>query len=68
MNDFARRCVSKGKVSNNAVKKVHLRKQRDSSDAESLCGIEEIGAVESNLRTRPIKSIKIETCVVNVLN
>ena len=67
MNDFARRCVSKGKVSNNAVKKVHLRKQMDSSDAESRCGILS-GAVKSNLRPRPIKSIKIETCVVSVLN
>ena len=33
----------------------------------SLCGIEEVGAVESNPKPRPVRSIKIENCEVKVL-
>ena len=45
--------MSKVNVNKNAVKTVHLQKQLDRTDAESLRAIEEIGAVESNLNLGP---------------
>lgn len=39
----------------------------DSSDVEFLCGIEEVGFVESNLKFRLVRSIKIENCEIKVL-
>ena len=67
MNHFARCCMSKEKVNKSIVKTVHQEVHSDSSDAESLCGIEEVGTVEGNPKPRPVRSIKIETCEVKVL-
>ena len=47
MNHFAKCCLSKGKVNQSIVKTSHHEIHSDSSDAESLCGIEEVGVVES---------------------
>lgn len=59
--------MSKGKVNKSIVKTVRQEVPSDSSDAESLCGIEEVGAVESKQNPRPVRSIKIENCEVKVL-
>lgn len=67
LNHFAKCCRSKRKVNKSIVKTVRQEVQSDSSDAESLCGIEEVGAVESNTKPRPVRSIKIENHEVKVL-
>ena len=67
MNHFAKRCMSKGKVNQSVVQTVHQEVHSDSSDAESLCGIEEVGSVESNPKPRPVRSIKIENSEIKVL-
>ncbi|PFX21834.1 Anamorsin [Stylophora pistillata] len=67
LNHFAKCCRSKRKVSKSIVKTVHQEVQSDSSDAESLCGIEEVKAVESNPKPRPVRRIKIENHEVKVL-
>ena len=36
-----------------------VEKDSDSSDAESLCGIEKVGAVKHNQDRRPVSSVKI---------
>ena len=59
--------MSEGKESKNIVKTVHQEVHSDSSDAESLCGIEEVGTVEGNPKPRPVRRIKIENCEVKVL-
>ncbi|PFX13584.1 Retrovirus-related Pol polyprotein [Stylophora pistillata] len=67
LNHFAKCCRSKRKVNESIVKTVRQEVQSDSSDAESLCGIEEVGAVESNTKPKPVRSIKIENHVVKGL-
>ena len=67
MNHFAKCCMHKGKVNKGIVKTVRQEVLSDSSDVESLCGIEEVGAVESKQNSRPVRSIKIENCEVQVL-
>ena len=47
MNHFGKCCMSKGKLNKSIVKTVHHEVHSDSSDAESLCGIEEVRVVES---------------------
>jgi len=59
MNHFAKCCLSKGKVNQSIVKTVHHEMHLDSSDAESLCGSEEVRVVESKPKPRPVRSIKI---------
>ena len=67
MNHFAKRCMSKEKVNRSIVKTVDQEAHSDSSDAESLCGIEEVGSVESNPKPRPVRNIKNENCEIKVL-
>ena len=67
MNHLAKCCMSKGKVNKSIVKTVRQEVPSDSSDAESLCGIEEVGAVESNQKPRPVRSVKIENDEIRVL-
>ena len=54
--------MSKGKV-----KTVRHEVHSDSRDAEYLCGIEEVGVVESKPKPRPVRSIKTENCEVKVV-
>ena len=54
-------------MSKSIVKTVHQEVHSDSSDAESLCAIKEVGTVEGNPKPRPVRSIKIENCEVKVL-
>ena len=53
MNHFAKCCMTKGKVNQSVAKTVHQEVHSDSSDAESLCGIEEVGSVKGGRVTVP---------------
>ncbi|XP_022810383.1 uncharacterized protein LOC111347399 [Stylophora pistillata] len=67
LNHFAKCCRSKRKGNKSIVKTVHQEVHSGSSDAESLCVIEEVGAVESNPKPRPVRNIKIENREAKVL-
>ena len=49
MNHFAKCCRIKGKVNKEAIKTVCEEEPSDSSDTESLCRVEEVGALEDKL-------------------
>ena len=49
MNHFAKCCRIKGKVNKEAIKTVCEEDPSDSSDTESLCRVEEVGALEDKL-------------------
>ena len=65
MNHFAKCCRMKGKEDNGVLKAVE--KDSDSSDAESLCGIEKVGAVKHNQGRRPVSSVTVENREFQVL-
>ena len=54
-------------VNKEAVKTFCEEEPSDSSDTESLCGVEEVGAVEDRQKRRPIRCIKVEKCEFQVL-
>ena len=57
MNHFAKCCRMKGKEDRGVLKAVE--KDSDSSEAESLCGIEKVGAVEHNQGRRPVSKVTV---------
>ena len=65
MNHFAKCCRMKGKEDKGVLKAVE--KDSDSSDAESLCGIEKVGAVKHNQGRRSISSVIVENREFQVL-
>ena len=65
MNHFAKCCRMKGKENKGVLKAVE--KDSDSSDAESLCGIEKVGAVKHNKDHRPVTSVTVENREFQVL-
>ena len=65
MTPFAQCCRMKGKEYKRVLKAVE--KDSDSSDAESLCGIEEVGAVKHNQGRRPVSSVTVENRKFQVL-
>ena len=64
---FSKHWRNNGTAQQSTVKTVSQEVPSDSGDAESLCSIEVIRAVESNPKRRPIRRLKIENCKVNVL-
>jgi len=60
MNHFTKCCRIKEKVNKEAVETICEEEPSDSSDLESLCGVEEVGAVEGKQKCRPIRCIKVE--------
>ena len=65
MNHFAKCCRMKGKENEGVLKAVE--KDSDSSDAESLCGIEKVGSVKHNQDRRPVSSVTVENREFEVL-
>ena len=65
MNHFAKCCRMKGKEDKGVLKAVE--KESDSSDAESLYGIEKVGAVKHNQGRRPVSSVSVENRDFQVL-
>ena len=65
MNHFAKCCRMKGKENEGVLKAVE--KDSDSSDAESLCGIEKVGSVKHNQDRRPVSSVTVENREFQVL-
>ena len=65
MNHFAKCCRMKGKENKGVLKAVE--KDSDSSDMESLCGIEKVGAVKHNKDHRPVSSVTVENHEFQVL-
>ena len=65
MNHFAKCCRMKGEEDEGVLKAVE--KDSDSSDAESLCGIEKVGAVKHNQGRRPMSSVTVENREFQVL-
>ena len=65
MNHFAKCCRMKGKEDKGVLKAVE--KDSDSSDAESLCRIEKVGAVKHNQGRRPMSSVTVENREFQVL-
>ena len=65
MNHFAKCCRMKGKEDKGVLKAVE--KDSDSSDEESLCGIEKVGAVKQNQGRRPVSSVTVENREFQVL-
>ena len=65
MNHFAKCCRMNGKEDKGVLKAVE--KDSDSSDAESLCGIEKVGAVKHNQGRRPVSSVTVENREFQVL-
>ena len=55
----------KGKEDKGVLKAVE--RDSDSSDAESLCGIEKVGAVRHNQGHRPVSSVAVENREFQVL-
>ena len=65
MNHFAKCCRMKGKEDKGVLKAVE--RDSDSSDGESLCSIEKVGAVKHNQGRRRVSSVTVENREFQVL-